>query len=416
LTISAKTFTALSELSNNYINILEEMEDENKNVRDLCYTSNIGREHFNDYRISVYGKNATELCNELENALDDYEEKMENEAEQKRHENSSQKPTQLINIYIENLKNSAINNPLFNQLLLELYITRPEFKNAMNYCDNIISEITNKQYSLVSDILSHQENDKDKKDDSLKYQNMILASFYYGLAKTLTKEMDDTTPINVGVGLLGELISIVVNGGMSLRKLMKLLKLIQDQNENETTIKEWYQLKDKKEQKLKGNVYSVSQQREFKSGEVIPEEYYITLLQNKAITINEEALDKSMESIMDQYAKKCKSISVFNEDLSKDDEMKEKLLEIIQEKEYDQLSEDYIISFFNMNDKKCKDQQQCVKKILPKYLSSMYNIGHDIHWNVFHQRINNNNLQKYSVHKIILPNYPFQRSTYWPKN
>ncbi|OUM60728.1 hypothetical protein PIROE2DRAFT_34735, partial [Piromyces sp. E2] len=65
LTVSAKTPAALLELSNTYLNVLENMEDNEENIENLCYTSNVGREHF-DYRISVCGKNASELCEEFE--------------------------------------------------------------------------------------------------------------------------------------------------------------------------------------------------------------------------------------------------------------------------------------------------------------------------------------------------------------
>jgi len=266
-------------------------------------------------------------------------------------------------------------------------------------------------------VIAKQDNKNSQSHVNEKYQSMILASFYYGLSKTLSKEIDSTTtPVNIGYGVLGELISIVLNGGISFRKLIHLLKIMQESKLNEQEIKAWYELKDKKEHKLKGNMYSVSQQREFKSGEIIPEEYYVQLLLQGKNEEGKEKLEKVFEDLIEQYGKKCKTISIFNEDLSKDQDMKEILLQKIEEKKYHHLSEDHVISFFNnTKTKSCKDENQCVKRILPNYLSEMYNAGNDIQWTVFHQRINNNNLQKYSVHKIHLPNYPFQRLTFWPK-
>ncbi|ORY56754.1 hypothetical protein LY90DRAFT_506672 [Neocallimastix californiae] len=72
LTISAKNPSALIESCENYLNLLEMMEYKEENIENLCYTSNVGRQHF-DYRIGVSGKNATQ---ELEKKLNQYNEKV----------------------------------------------------------------------------------------------------------------------------------------------------------------------------------------------------------------------------------------------------------------------------------------------------------------------------------------------------
>jgi len=64
LTISARTSSALLESCNNYLSVLEKMEDDEENIENLCYTSNVGRQHF-EYRISVSGRNASELIKNL---------------------------------------------------------------------------------------------------------------------------------------------------------------------------------------------------------------------------------------------------------------------------------------------------------------------------------------------------------------
>ncbi|ORX78811.1 ketoacyl-synt-domain-containing protein [Anaeromyces robustus] len=419
LTISTKSYSALNELSNSYMNILEEMEDENKDIRDLCYTSNIGREHFNDYRISAYGKNATELYNHLEEALEKFEEKMEVINKQKENEtnnmNNSKKPNQILNVYSENIKQGIIND-IFKKLMFELYIVRSEFKKVIEFCDNYIYQISNKEFSLI-DYLTNENNVEISKE----YQNIIILVFYCGLSKILNKDIDCTQPVNVGNGILGEIISILLNGGINIKKAITLVKLISNDNANEELLNQWYESEEEKgkEYKLRGNVYCSSQQKEFKTGEVIPKEYYLSIYQK--VKKNEDSEEGNIENIteylMNQYGKKCKNISIFGQDSLKNEAFKESFGEKTEDEKYNsQITENEVISFFNEDDEEqaCIDANDCVKKILPRYISEMYNSGNNIFWNNFHQRINNRTHQKYSVHKIDLPNYPFQRSTFWP--
>ncbi|ORX84593.1 hypothetical protein BCR32DRAFT_266215 [Anaeromyces robustus] len=422
LTISAKSYAALIELGYNYINTLERMEEENEDICDLCYTSNIGREHFNEYRLSAYGKNANELCNSLEKALDDLENKIHDENKLNHHNNnnnissspsssslsSSRKITQMINIFIEN-KNTSISENIY-KLLLELTLAHPVFKEALDECDVLISEILNNNYSLIDDLVNKGKN------SNKNYQIFGIISFYYALSKILDEELKINQSINFGYDI-GELIAILLNNGISIRKVFEFLKLVQEKDEN--SINNWYS-----EDELEGITYLASQHRKYKIGDIIPKEYYINLYQilTTSTTINnnnnnneeEENIKQTFETIanviLDQHDKKYKNISIFSQNLSMANEIKEILLSKCKTNLSTQITDNHIISFF---DTEYDDEYE--KRILPRYISNMYNIGNDIDWYAFHQRINSKNYQKYSLHKINLPNYPFQRSTYWPK-
>ncbi|ORY36775.1 ketoacyl-synt-domain-containing protein [Neocallimastix californiae] len=405
LTISAKTYSALIELCNNYMNVLEKMEEENEDVSDLCFSSNIGRQHFDEFRLSVSGKNASELYSNLEKEL----EKLENKMEEKEESNTTttthnaKKIKQMMSVIAED-KNAKIDEALY-KLLLELFLSRPEFRKALLDCDSIISEVSNKTYSLVDDIVNGGKNNKEAAD---AFQAINVLSFYYALHKTLDKELDISKSIYCGYGL-GELITILVNGGISLKKAIQFLKLVNEQQ----SIDAWYDEKEERTYKLNKNIYCFSQQQELKSRNVIPKEYYTSLYQYLSSKEEEETL-KSLEtmssSIISQYGKSCKSISIYCHDIAMTNQLRESLEAKAAENDCQQLNEDTIISFFVDS---CIDE--CEKRILPRFISNNYTAGNNVAWNEFHKRINSKNYKNYSYHKIDLPNYPFQRSTFWPK-
>jgi len=78
------------------------MEDNEENIEDLCYTSNVGRQHF-DYRISAIGKNAHELYNDLEKRMEIFDDENEdNEAIFKQVASKGHGISQHLEIYSEN--------------------------------------------------------------------------------------------------------------------------------------------------------------------------------------------------------------------------------------------------------------------------------------------------------------------------
>jgi len=78
------------------------MEDNEENIEDLCYTSNVGRQHF-DYRTSAIGKNAHELYNDLEKRMEIFDDENEdNEAIFKQVASKGHGISQHLEIYSEN--------------------------------------------------------------------------------------------------------------------------------------------------------------------------------------------------------------------------------------------------------------------------------------------------------------------------
>jgi len=399
LTISAKSYTALIELCNTYMSLLEKMEDDEEDISDLCYSSNIGRQQFDEYRISVCGKNASELYNNLENEL----ERIENEKEAQQNSNTNKMNNQTMTIIAED--NSIPQNITFYKLFIELFIAHPEFKQAIENCDAVITDVSNNTYSLVDDITSKGDNANEKTDT---YQNIKVLSFYYALSKILDRELSINQSIYGGYGL-GEIISILINGGISLKKAIQFLKFVNDQSKD--LIDAWYDEKEENEFKLCRNVYSSSQQKELVAGETISKDYYLSLYHSLIENTNkEEQLNNMCNFMVKEYGKKCKNVSIFSQDVAINSQLADSLEKNANENGYQQITKEKIISFF---ENKCTDD--CEKRILPKFISNNYNVDNEINWNEFHKRINNKNLKEYTHHKIELPNYPFQRSTYWPK-
>ncbi|ORX61108.1 ketoacyl-synt-domain-containing protein [Piromyces finnis] len=411
LTISAKSYSALVELCNTYMNILEKMEDEEEDVSDLCYSSNVGRQQFDQFRLSVYGKNASELYNNLEIELENFE----NRNKKINDNQSSYNKTinQTINIIAED--NLASENAfLLYKLLVELYISRPEFKQAIEECDAIITTISNNVYSLVDDITSKGMNINESKD---AFKNIKILSFYYALSKVIDNELNVKQSIFGGYGL-GEIISILINNGISIEKAIRFLKLVNDnksESDPEQFINSWYNEKEKDEYKLNKNVYSSSHQKILTAGEVISKDYYIILfhsLIDTTTTNKEDQLTNMCDFIIKEYGKKCKNISIFSNDTIINNQLKDNFEKKAIENKYSQITGNKIISFF---EDKCTSIDECEKRILPRFISNNYNVNNEINWNEFHKRINSLNFKEYYHKKVELPNYPFQRSTYWPK-
>ncbi|PCJ56710.1 MAG: hypothetical protein COA79_18065 [Planctomycetota bacterium] len=65
LTISARNEKALKELVQNYINFLSNTKED---FRDICFTSNVGRVHF-DFRIALLGKSKEEIITQLKDHI-----------------------------------------------------------------------------------------------------------------------------------------------------------------------------------------------------------------------------------------------------------------------------------------------------------------------------------------------------------
>eukprot|EP00833_Pecoramyces_ruminatium_P004641 jgi/Orpsp1_1/1178673/evm.model.c7180000066291.1 len=367
LTISAKTPAALLELCNSYLSVLEGMEDNEENIENLCYTSNVGRQHFN-YRISASGKNATELYDDLEKQLEILE---ENQSElEKKMSSTGHGITQNLEIIAEVAENISIPSKVF-KTIKELISTDNIFKTSFEICESEVQKI----FEGVSLKKMIEEEKNESLDNSMK--QVILLSFYYSLQQLIESIMikDNGSKIVYGGFGFGELISLVVCGGL---KLSSAFSLIQNGSEN---ISSWYEKQEIP--KLKKTLFIPSLEKELKNGDTISQDDISTIMKN----IKEM---KNYESLINKYGNKSKNMILFSMNDSQ---------EIIS-----RCPNIKIIKFFEKSEKELLDQ----------FIMNQYNNGQNINWEVFNSRIETNTQKPCAIHKIELPTYPFQRSTYWP--
>jgi len=174
------------------------MEYKEENIENLCYTSNVGRQHF-DYRIGVSGKNATQ---ELEKKLDQYNEKVSS-TENDQIENGNRNGngiTQNLEVYIEIKDITKIPGKLYS-IIDDLCSTKKIFKESFESC-----------IQQVEDRLTLKKVIQEKKETVEILQGQVLVlSFYYSLQKLnefLILKDNGSKTTYAGYGF-GELIGLV---------------------------------------------------------------------------------------------------------------------------------------------------------------------------------------------------------------
>ncbi|ORX63831.1 hypothetical protein BCR32DRAFT_298303 [Anaeromyces robustus] len=381
LTISAKSPLALLELSNNYLNILESMEDNNENIENLCYTSNIGRQHFN-YRISAIGKNANELYEDLEQKIETYEQQIELSKQQQQQQQQQQQIsknnhglTQNLEVYIENAKNIDI-SPKINETVEKLVSTNNIFKQTFENCE---SEIQN-----IFENISFKET----MDDTVS--QLYILSFYYSLQQ-LNESLiikDNSSKIIYGGFGFGELVSIVIGGGLNITSAFTLIKLLSNDKINENEISSWYNQQDIP--KFQKSAYISSLDKVFKNGDTLSQKDILSIMEN----IHEI---KNISSFIENYGNKSNTMTLYsmtghNEEIKKESNSKYPNLSITE----------FVV------------ESTTEKSLINQFIMNEYNQGKTINWDIYNSRFENEEGHQKSLQKIELPNYPFQRSTYWP--
>ncbi|NET44014.1 type I polyketide synthase [Okeania sp. SIO2B3] len=206
LTLSAKTEKALDELVSCYQNYLEinpELE-----LADVCYTANTGRAHFN-HRLAVIASNQQQLREKLQ--------------QQKVGE-------ELVGVFSGKLSNSSSSIQVgflftgqgsqYINMGRELYQTQPTFRQALDKCDQILSQYL--EHPLL-EILYPQDvqNLSSSLLDQTAYTQPALFAIEYGLAKLW--ESWGIKP-NVVMGhSVGEYVAACVAGVFSLEDGLKLI-------------------------------------------------------------------------------------------------------------------------------------------------------------------------------------------------
>ncbi|ORX78517.1 thiolase-like protein [Anaeromyces robustus] len=373
LTISAKSPLALLELSNNYLNVLESMEDNEENIENLCYTSNIGRQHFN-YRMSAIGKNANELYEDLEQKIETFEQQQQQQQQQQISKNS-QGITQNLEVYVENAKDIDISTKIF-ETVEKLVSTDNIFKQTFENCE---SEIQN-----IFENISFKET----MDDTVC--QLFILSFYYSLQQfndSLIVKDNSSKVIYGGFGL-GELVSIVIGGGLNITSAFTLIKLLSNNKINENEISSWYN--NQEIPKFQRSVYISSLDKVFKNGDILSQKDILSIMEN----IYEI---KDTSSFIENYGNKSNTMTLYsmtghNEEIKKECNSK-----------YPNLS---ITEFV--------ESSTTEKSLINQFIMNEYNQGKTINWDIYNSRFETEEDHQKPLQKIELPNYPFQRSTYWP--
>jgi len=353
------------------MNVLEKMEDEEENIENLCYTSNIGRQHF-EYRISASGKNAYEIYDDLENKMDELEEK---QMMNSMNVQGGRGITQKLVVYDEDTTSITIPSKLYESIE-QLEITESIFKESFDICEKEIQSIF--EGASLKKIV---EEKKENLEGSIG-QAFIL-SFYYSLQRLLESifVQDNSKRIIHGGFGFGEIIGLVQCGGLSLSSALSLIK-IGSKDENIST---WYEKQELP--KLKKTLYIASLDKELKNGEIISLED-ITIIK-KNLDNNNGNNDNRTSTFIRKYGEKSKVMTIYS---INNNNLKQELIS--------KSSNITVIDFFSETE----------KSLINQFVMNQYNNGQNIDWKQFNSRIE----KKYSLHKIELPTYPFQRSIYWP--
>ncbi|OUM58624.1 hypothetical protein PIROE2DRAFT_47821, partial [Piromyces sp. E2] len=203
LTISGKNKNALIQQIEEYINIFEAM-NEDDSVADICYSSNIGRQHF-AYRYSAYGRNAPELVESLTEIL--------------------QRMTS-VRRYLPKSSAFAFTGQGVARVGMgkHFYQTQPVFRKAMDRCDEVTRRLLDVSIVEVLYNVSNIPNGTEEGEKALKKSSVAQpALFAYEYAMSQLWISWGVEPTMVLGHSLGEIVATTIAGGIDFELAMEFI-------------------------------------------------------------------------------------------------------------------------------------------------------------------------------------------------
>ncbi|MDM8560650.1 amino acid adenylation domain-containing protein [Candidatus Parabeggiatoa sp. HSG14] len=204
LTLSAKTPSALRELSKKY---QEELTNNyNLKLKDICFSANTTRSHFN-HRIGIIGESTTQICDKLSSIAKEQKE-------------------------IKGIRQGIVKNTQSPQIVFlftgqgsqyinmgrELYETQPTFRKTLDHCDKILRDYLDTP--LLEVLYSESEANQSKLNETA-YTQPALFVLEYALAELW--QSWGIKPAAVMGHSVGEYVAACIAGVFSLEEGLKLI-------------------------------------------------------------------------------------------------------------------------------------------------------------------------------------------------